>query len=330
MIIPVYNVAPYLKKCLDSVCAQTYDNLEIIIVDDGSTDESETICDDYANRDPRVIVIHKENGGLSDARNAGMAIASGDYIGFVDSDDWIEVDMYERLYRACEDNNVEYVIARFLEEKEGKIIQDQFTQKFTIIDGFSALRICTMGDDQYVITNSVWNRLYKKSILKDMCFPKGKNYEDIVFTTKVLMRVDKVGYLDAAVYHYRIREDSIMGMGIKNPKIFNDNIITDLLPQIKEKERILRNAGMEELGERCRYQILMEILHGLEKTYHVSEYKTQYKYLKQEFYKYRKEIRKYICYDMGVRQKIILGISYISTILYIWIVKVKKFLCQLK
>lgn len=324
VIIPVYNVAPYLKKCLDSVCMQTHDNLEIIIVDDGSTDESGTVCDDYADRDPRIIVIHKENGGLSDARNAGMAIASGDYIGFVDSDDWIETDMYERLYRLCEDNDIDFVIARFLEEKKGVTNHSSFTEKFVIMDSYSVLRICTMGDDRYVITNAVWNKLYKRSLLEDLIFPKGKNYEDIVFTTEVLMRARKVGYLDSVVYHYRIREDSIMGVGLKNQKVFSNDIITDLLPQIKEKARLLNEAGMEELGEHCYYQYLIEVLRGLEKTHHIKIYESQYSYLKQEFYLYRNWIKTYIRKDINKREKAILGISCLSIEFYILIVKVKR------
>lgn len=122
IIVPIYNMEKYLGRCIDSILVQTHTNIEVILVDDGSTDSSPQVCDDYAKRDPRIKVIHKSNGGLSSARNAGLDIATGDYIGFVDSDDYISTDMYkvlaERLDNSdCEIANVMYVIKQFLPEK---------------------------------------------------------------------------------------------------------------------------------------------------------------------------------------------------------------------
>ena len=110
VIIPVYKVELYLRECIDSVLAQTYQNLEVILVDDGSPDQCGSICEQYAEKDNRVCVIHKENGGLSDARNAGIDVAKGEYIGFVDSDDWVAPDMYECLYKASVEYNAEFVV----------------------------------------------------------------------------------------------------------------------------------------------------------------------------------------------------------------------------
>ena len=114
VIVPVYNVEPFLDRCMQSILRQTYRNLEIILVDDGSTDASAQLCDDYARKDGRVKVLHKTNGGLSDARNAGLELASGAYIGYVDSDDWIEPDMYEQMHRACVENNARIAVCRYL------------------------------------------------------------------------------------------------------------------------------------------------------------------------------------------------------------------------
>lgn len=122
IIVPVYNVEKYLKECIDSVISQTYKNLEIILVDDGSTDKSGEICDEYSKKDSRIKVIHKENGGLSDARNVALDIAKGEYIGFVDSDDYVEKDMFETLYKLAEEHNTEISSISFYKTLENEII----------------------------------------------------------------------------------------------------------------------------------------------------------------------------------------------------------------
>ncbi len=122
IIIPVYNVERYLRECIDSIIAQTYKNLEIILVDDGSSDKSGEICDEYSKKDSRIKVIHKKNGGLSDARNVALDIAKGDYIGFIDSDDYIEKDMFQILYNLAEEYNAEISSISFYKMLENKVI----------------------------------------------------------------------------------------------------------------------------------------------------------------------------------------------------------------
>ena len=121
IIVPVYNMEQYLERCMESIINQTYPTLEIILVDDGSTDRSPQLCDAYAKKDSRIRVVHKPNGGLSDARNAGLAIATGTYIGYVDSDDWIELDMYERMYSACVENGAQLAVCRALQAEERNV-----------------------------------------------------------------------------------------------------------------------------------------------------------------------------------------------------------------
>lgn len=324
VIIPVYNVADYLNECLDSVCGQTYSNLEIIMVDDGSTDLSGKICDEYARCDSRVVVIHKENGGLADARNVGLAAACGDYIGFVDSDDWIEKDMYERLYNICEETGADLALARFCEERKTNISKEMFTDKMEILDSIDLLKISIMGDQQYLITDSVWDRLYKKSLLDGIFFLKGKCYEDILFTLKVFLKVQRAVYLDSKVYHYRVRDDSIMGMGLNNATSFSDNIITDWIPQMKEKICILYDIGLTEFGDETLFKYLLEILYGLEKTYHRKQYSDQYNFLKQEFMRHKAWIKSYIRKNVEIRRKIILGVGSLSIEMYIWLVNIKR------
>lgn len=130
IIIPVYNVEKYLRECIDSVIAQTYKNLEIILVDDGSIDKSGEICDEYSKKDSRIRVIHKKNGGLSDARNVALDIAKGEYIGFIDSDDYIEKDMFETLYKLAEKYHAEISSISFYKILENKVISVRNSRKF--------------------------------------------------------------------------------------------------------------------------------------------------------------------------------------------------------
>jgi glycosyltransferase involved in cell wall biosynthesis len=180
VIIPIYNVGDYLKKCVNSIINQTYKNLEIILVDDGSTDKSGILCDEFAKKDSRIKVIHKQNGGLSDARNCGIEASSGKFIAFIDSDDFIAPDFYEYLLSLQKENNADIAECNFIRVYEEK--QDEFEfpiKKENIIlktDGVGALFLF-MSDDDEISTNSVvvWNKLYNKKLFEDIRFPVRKN-----------------------------------------------------------------------------------------------------------------------------------------------------------
>ncbi len=324
VIIPVYNVENYIRKCVDSVLGQTYQNLEIILVDDGATDLSGKICDEYAKKDNRVIVIHKENGGLSDARNAGLEIATGDYIGFVDSDDWIEPDMYERLYKLCRDNELDIVAARFCETVMGVDKETAFTGEFLELDGIELLGLNIFGDAPYVVTNSVWDRLYRRELLDGISFPVGRKYEDICFTTQVFLRAKRCGYLDAKVYHYTIRDDSIMGKGVKAMDCFSDDIMEDLLPQMKERAEYLLREGHPELGERSRYNYLRECLNCIVTIYGKEEYRRQQNLLVEEYKSHKRWMRKYCSKNSRKTGGIRMQIANYSIPIYVWMVKLKR------
>ena len=206
VIVPVYKVEPYLKKCVDSILGQTYRNLEVILVDDGSPDNCPAICDAYAAQDKRVRVIHKENGGLSDARNAGLDVATGDYIGFVDSDDWIEADMFEYLLRGMLGNNAQISICREITIWEFSLeIKGDDTD--SVYSNAEALRL--LFNDQ--LENYAWNKLYKASLWDNVRFPKGKNFEDILTIYKTFEQADRICFLHEGKYYYLIRPDSISG-----------------------------------------------------------------------------------------------------------------------
>ena len=203
IIIPVYNVEKYLKQCLDSVIKQSYKNLQIILVDDGSTDHSPAICDEYAEMDQRIQVIHQNNHGLPAARNRGLEYVKGEYIGFVDSDDWIHVDMYRHLVEILESNDADISTVECLktsgklENREDKInvqvlTRDQFARVFFKI-----------GSQKIVYY--VWNRLYRRKIFKLNHFAEEFSVgEDVVASYKALIQANKIAVSNQKMYYYRL------------------------------------------------------------------------------------------------------------------------------
>lgn len=256
VIVPVYNVERYIRQCVESILGQTYTDLEIILVDDGSTDGSGSICDEFKLRDDRVVVIHKRNGGLSDARNAGLDIAKGAYIGFVDSDDYIEPDMYEVLYTNCERHAADLAAARFVKFDTQGEQEKCFTENIEVFSREDMLRLFIVGDRRYEITMSVWDRLYKRELISDLRFPVGRCYEDIVFSTKAIEKSKINVYIDRALYHYRLREDSISGEDFGDYTKTPLRIITDLIPELERQILFLDEKGEKELADECRYQYI--------------------------------------------------------------------------
>lgn len=207
IIVPVYNVEPYLRKCLDSIIGQSFKDFEVIIVNDGSTDNSKHICDEYARIDNRVTVIHKENGGLSSARNAGIQIARGEFIGFVDSDDYIDKDMYKILYKLCRETNSDIGICKFQREVNGKLFTGQADDLFLELDHNEAMRELFKG---VLYRFSVCNKLFKKSCFNQIYFPVGRIHEDLATTYKVFANVSKSVYTSYPGYIYVRRDESIL------------------------------------------------------------------------------------------------------------------------
>lgn len=211
IIVPVYKVEPYLDKCVSSIVNQTYTNLEIILVDDGSPDNCPAMCDSWAQKDSRIRVIHKPNGGLSDARNAGMAVASGEFIGFVDSDDWIAPDMYESLCRHLKEDGSDIAACGVQMDWDDDTPPCMLTR-----DGN-----CILNQEeamQAIIQESwlkqpVWYKLYKAELVKDILFPVGKYHEDVSWSYQAVGRAKKVSVSDHVGYYYLQRGGSIMGEG---------------------------------------------------------------------------------------------------------------------
>jgi glycosyltransferase involved in cell wall biosynthesis len=205
IIVPIYNVEQYLHKCIDSILSQTFKDFELILVDDGSPDNCGEICDEYAAKDKRVKVIHKANGGLSDARNAGLNIVKGDYIGFVDSDDWIESNMYEVLLKLCINNkaDVSTCLVNFQNNRNEIEVNKS---NVSIFDSKTAIYLLYEGK---LNGFSTWNKLYKKEIFNDLKFPKGRIYEDAAIMYRVFDVANYIAYINYPLYNYNYREGSI-------------------------------------------------------------------------------------------------------------------------
>ncbi len=208
VIVPVYNVENYIDKCVESIVNQTYTNLEIILVDDGATDSSGKKCDEWAKKDARIAVIHKENGGLSDARNAGLNVATGEYIGFVDSDDWIDKEMYQSLYNVLKENGAKISVCQFIETtNEDEIVEKN--EECRVFKGRELLQHMFEGKKDPYVTYSVWKFLYKSEVIGELKFPKGRLYEDVLFTTRAMWSEEKIPVCLRQMYYYRVRPESI-------------------------------------------------------------------------------------------------------------------------
>ena len=212
IIIPIYRVEKYLCQCIDSVLDQSYRNLEIILVDDGSDDSCPFICDRYAQIDPRIRVLHKKNGGLSDARNAGLDLATGDYIGFVDSDDWISLSMYEDLVSIAETEKADVACCSYirLDDATGKKVEEMRFQGTQTLSGPEAVKAIFYKQPGNVV---VWNKIYRSHLFRHVRFPVGQCHEDSAVLCPTMGQAERVAFTETIGYFYRLRQGSIMQSG---------------------------------------------------------------------------------------------------------------------
>ena len=211
VIVPVYKVEDCLDKCVRSIAQQTYSNLEIILVDDGSPDRCGAMCEAWAEKDSRIRVVHKENGGLSDARNAGLQVATGSLISFIDSDDWIEPDFLEALLSAMEHQDAQIAeCAVDLVDEAGNVLRLRDAAKVPVVEKIEGLRRMIQEEGVF---QTVWNKLYRRQVLEGILFEKGKCHEDDFWTYQVFDRMDRLAIVQRPMYHYLQRSGSIMGVG---------------------------------------------------------------------------------------------------------------------
>lgn len=237
VIVPIYKVEPYLPRCIDSILAQTYNNLEIFLVDDGSPDNCGRICDEYAAKDARIKVIHKKNGGLSDARNTALDLCTGEYISFIDSDDYVDADFIESLYHAIKTYDARLAVCGITKFNEsGKVYVDYEPSK---------TEKCASGEEmmETVWRPAAWNKLYHRSLFRDIRYPYGKLYEDLFVYHDILAKVDHVAFTGKNSYFYNNRQNSIIN---KKYDIRN----TDMIEGLDLRIRKLREMRYDKLADR--------------------------------------------------------------------------------
>lgn len=236
VIVPVYNVEKYLDRCIRSIVNQTYKNLEIILIDDGSPDNSPQMCDEWAEKDSRIKVIHKQNGGVSSARNAGINAASGDYIGFVDGDDYIDPDMYEVMLTEIIENEADAARCAIVRESSNGYKEEwgSNTSEIRIVNK-KQLR-CDIGEANGILPVHVGNKLFKKECLIGIRFNTCFKYsEDTLFNFQVSERISKMVYHDVCRYHYVNNSDSVTHQQFDEAR-FDEHRVMDIIFSEAEKD----------------------------------------------------------------------------------------------
>lgn len=293
IIIPVYNVEKYLKKSIDSVLNQTIKNIEIILVDDGSIDKSGEIVDKYADQDYRIHVIHQKNQGVSSARNAGLRLAKGKYIGFVDSDDWIEDYMYEDMYKRAISSAAEIVICNYNVVNDHNNFQNKYNSykvNNKLIDVYK------MGSENYIMTyirkfrhgNEIWNRIYKRNLIykNNIVFDQISEIgipeiaEDMIFNIKCALCVNKVAEIDISPYNYYMRSNSAMHSS--KPRLIQRIVLMVEKLETYGKNTTVINCNFSILISRITNSVLREMI-----IYYCKEN------MKEQLYNDLKEIYKY-------------------------------------
>ena len=213
VIVPVYNVAPFLKRCVNSIIAQTYSNLEIILVDDGSTDGSGEMCDNFSELDSRIIVVHQKNSGTaSAARNTGLNHLNGEYISFVDPDDYIDSNMLEELHKQIIENDAEMSVCsfRYVDLVEPSYPHPASPIKDEILTGSQLIRKMSSDENSQIFWSVVWNKLFKKRLFEGLCFPVGYAIEDLYIIYELFDRCAKVSCSSEAHYYYVQHQTSVL------------------------------------------------------------------------------------------------------------------------
>lgn len=253
IIVPVYKVENELGRCVQSLINQTYKDIEIILVDDGSPDSCPKLCDQYAKENDRIKVIHKENGGLSDARNAGLKQAAGDYIIYVDSDDYIDLDSCERLMNAVGKEKIDIVVGNAIMEKpDGKeMMLHSATPAGTI---YSAKEFIIKSIEAYQWYAPAWLNMYRREYLlaNDLYFKKGIYFEDMQMLPRVFLPAEKITSINGTFYHYVVREDSIMTSSCRDTAKIKDSL--DIYGEWFERFRKVNDIELQ----RCLYGILIK------------------------------------------------------------------------
>lgn len=254
VIIPVYNVQDYLERCVDSIIKQTYKNIEIILIDDGSHDNSGKICDDYKKKYNNIIVIHKENEGQSIAREYGIKIAKGEYISFVDSDDFLNEKYYEKMIRLLEKSDCDIAVCDYIKFSTNKLNYNNANNKNyfkerKIVSNSEAIKLILQRNNK--ITNYLWNKLYRRKVFQNIIFPNFNIYEDLAIMYLIFDNSKKVAITNEQLYYYFDRKNS-------SSKSIPSKFIINKIKITKEREKFLLKKGYTLTNELLEYRFFSD------------------------------------------------------------------------
>lgn len=256
VVIPVYNVAPYLRKCLESVLNQTHQNLEIILIDDGSNDGSEKICDEYAAKYSNVAVHHQENAGLSVARNRGLEESHGEWIAFLDSDDWVDPDMYQTLYDLAQEYDAEITSCGTKQVTvDGEVGAVSETGELQILNSDEMIAGLVT---QEVVRFEVWNKLWKRSLIGDIRFIKGQVSEDVYFDRVLFLRANKMVHIDLPLHNYLVKRPGSTATSFKVGRLCIFDEFATLIQELEEQGKSALADKVRWIGTSFAYGTYME------------------------------------------------------------------------
>ena len=277
IIVPVFNVECYLNRCISSIANQTYQDIQIILVDDGSTDRSSEICDSWAEKDPRVTVAHQANGGVSIARNRGLDMTTGEYILWVDSDDYIAPETVEIMMQTALQNHADMVICDFAKGTDDHYTFDTSAEiSCEQIDNITALTRIYADAHSALHYAAPWAKLAKRSIYQDICYPEGKIFEDIYTTHKLLLRCDRIAVVDIPLFYYFQRPDSIMNATFSMKKL-------DYLQALVERIAFFKANSLKELEQIAYDELLHSLIWEYSRTRDLLHSEAGMEYIKQLF-----------------------------------------------
>lgn len=313
IIVPVYNLADYLPKCIDSILAQTFTDFELILVNDGSTDRSREICESFARIDQRIKVIHKENGGVASSRNAGLAIAKGKYIGFVDNDDYIDKQMFEILYNNAKTYSSDIVVCDYLNVDEDhpqdieSFNNDHQIEHYNHIEALNQLY--TASNTTFVVP---WNKLYKRHLFEHAQYKFGSINDDENIAHELLYHSRKITYIQTGLYYYTQRNGSQM-----DSKAYFHVKKLDAVYAFSDRERFFRKIEERELHEKALKQYMERFFryYYLAKE-NLTNIELELKLLKRTFNKSLIHLLKHR--DIGWKQKLMCCMFSISPMLFEW------------
>lgn len=291
IIVPVYNVEKYINRCIETIIKQDYKNIEILLIDDGSTDESGNICDEFEKKYSNIKVIHQKNQGLSKARNVGIKMSSGKYIGFVDSDDYIERDMYDVLHKNMLKYDADISVCDYIKIAENmKSCKKSNINSKTIIYDEMAPKMKELLTEEN-LNNYVWNKLYKRDLFDKNMFKEGAKFEDIDIMYKLFYEANRIVYTDYAAYNYVQRDNSIM-------KTIDNNAIADLIRATNERylfiERNVKSIQKYNINRRIytiyRYHSLLARKDD-KKNYNSKKIVKEYEFLKSNYIQIHNQIQ---------------------------------------